>query len=434
MALPDRALQVLDLMLQSGVGQRPLLFICHSLGGLVAKQILRKAVDASEARKNEMATNTRAVLFLATPHAGATLASLLNAFRAVFRTTFSIDDLRAHDAHLRDLFDWYRNHASRLGIQTVTYFESRGVNGVVPIVNPTSAHPGTGADPVGLDEDHLSIAKPRVPNAQVCGAARTLLWEHIPALRAALKSVRESCARPAPTSHYRTISPVPDRIADTDTSDVPVELHDAADGFPGPEARLTKLIAWLDERRIAVPQNPRDQHRRKTNSVTRIALAFLLLSLLFGPPRDDRKPDIIPTSLRVERIDLVDLFTRRYILKGDELRAFKSKYPTEPPLPVKFEGKVHGKLAGGAPNEWEVHVIPQAGHDALVENVEELTGKKLSDPERTALTRYAYAICTFKDPDVGAVLIIQERLTIQGNLRGHLDAALLIGECIRVDR
>ena len=74
MALPDRALQVLDLMVQRGLGTRPLFFICHSLGGLVAKQILRASSDDTGRLKNVYA-NTRAVLFLATPHAGATLAS-----------------------------------------------------------------------------------------------------------------------------------------------------------------------------------------------------------------------------------------------------------------------------------------------------------------------------------------------------------------------
>ncbi len=179
MALPDRALQVLDLMVQRGLGEHPLLFICHSLGGLLAKQILRKSHDSADLRKQQVARETRAVLFLATPHAGAALASLLDAFHSVFGATVSIEDLHEHDTHLRDLFDWYRNYASQPGMQTVTYFELRPVRGLLSIVNPTSAHPGVGADPVGLDEDHLSIAKPRERDAQVCGAARGLLRNYV---------------------------------------------------------------------------------------------------------------------------------------------------------------------------------------------------------------------------------------------------------------
>jgi pimeloyl-ACP methyl ester carboxylesterase len=174
MPLPDRALQVLDLMLLRGLGGRPILFICHSLGGLVAKQILRKSADAIDPRKNRVAGQVRAILFLATPHAGAELASLLNRFRAVFGATVSVEDLRAHDAHLRDLYDWYRTHAPVLGIETVTYYETWDIKGV-RVVNPTSADPGVGASPVGLDETHLSIAKPCSRDAQVCHAARDLL-------------------------------------------------------------------------------------------------------------------------------------------------------------------------------------------------------------------------------------------------------------------
>jgi hypothetical protein len=185
MALPDRASQVLDRMVQKALGERPMMLICHSLGGLLAKQLLRKATDSPDPRKQQVASQARAVLFLATPHAGARLASLADAFRAVFGATVSIEDLREHDAHLRDLYDWYRNHASRLGIETVTYFESRSVKGVLPIVSPTSAHPGVGQDPVPLDEDHLSIAKPREPDAQVCDAARCLLRNHVLAPRPA---------------------------------------------------------------------------------------------------------------------------------------------------------------------------------------------------------------------------------------------------------
>lgn len=183
MALPDRASQVLDLLMQRGIGQRPILFICHSLGGLLAKQVLRKAVDAQDLRKKQVASNTRAVLFLASPHTGVELASLANVFHTVFGTTASIEDLRAHDAHLRDLYDWYRNFAANLGIQTITYYEQRGVKGVLPIVNPSSSHPGVGADPVGLDEDHLSIAKPYNEHAQVCCAARDLLLNQVLAAR-----------------------------------------------------------------------------------------------------------------------------------------------------------------------------------------------------------------------------------------------------------
>jgi len=179
-SLPQRALQVLDLMVQNGIGQRPLFFVCHSLCGLVVKHILRKAEDAiNEEKKKRVATSTRAVLFLATPHFGAELASIADRFRSLFKTTISINELKEHDSHLEDIGNWYRSHSLNLGIHTATYYELRPLKGILPIVNSTSANPGVGADPIGLDEDHISIAKPGRKDDQVCNAARFLLHDYV---------------------------------------------------------------------------------------------------------------------------------------------------------------------------------------------------------------------------------------------------------------
>lgn len=193
MSLPDRAQQVLDLLLQYGFGQRPIMFICHSLGGLLVKMLLRKANDSMNPCMQAVVHNTRAVLFLATPHAGAELATLANNFRLIFGLTVSIEDLRAHDPHLRDLFDWYRNHAPRLGINTSTYYELRKYRGFV-IVNPTSSHPGVGADPVGLDKHHISISKPCNKSDQVYGATRNLLHKNVLAPQHALSNISPTLA------------------------------------------------------------------------------------------------------------------------------------------------------------------------------------------------------------------------------------------------
>ncbi|MEH0018636.1 MAG: tetratricopeptide repeat protein [Desulfobacter sp.] len=140
------------------------------------KHILRKAHEAiDEPRKQQVATNTKVVLFLATPHWGAGLALLADSFSKIFGTTVSIEELRSHDAYLEEVGNWYSKYSLRLGIQTATYYELKPFKGIVPIVNPTSSHPRVGTDPVGLDEDHLSIAKPNRKDAQICNATRDLI-------------------------------------------------------------------------------------------------------------------------------------------------------------------------------------------------------------------------------------------------------------------
>ena len=46
MPLYDRANNVLTLFEQNGIGKHPIGFVCHSLGGLLIKQLLRNAMDS----------------------------------------------------------------------------------------------------------------------------------------------------------------------------------------------------------------------------------------------------------------------------------------------------------------------------------------------------------------------------------------------------
>jgi tetratricopeptide (TPR) repeat protein len=285
MALPDRALQVLDLMVQRGLGERPLFLICHSLGGLVAKQILRTSSDAFDPRMKRIFACTRAVMFLSTPHAGAGLASMADAFRTVFGATVTIQDLRAHDAHLRNLHNWYRNHSADAHIQTACYFELRGYKGVT-IVNPTSAHPSVGTDPVGLDEDHISIAKPRERDAQVCGAARDLLRNLVlaPGAPASLPMVTVNIDAAAPGHAGRVL--------------IPHELPPAAEEFYGRQTEIERLIARLQARKNTAVVGPA--------GLGKTALAAKALFVVVGDT-----PAALAASPFPDGVVFLDLYTFR---------------------------------------------------------------------------------------------------------------------------
>ena len=86
MPLSDRAKSVLLQLEVAGLGERPLVFVTHSMGGLLVKQLLRTASDNS-AQRQYMAVlkNTRGVCFIATPHVGADLAKWAAYFRTLPR-------------------------------------------------------------------------------------------------------------------------------------------------------------------------------------------------------------------------------------------------------------------------------------------------------------------------------------------------------------
>nr|VFJ94529.1 MAG: Putative serine esterase (DUF676) [Candidatus Kentron sp. LFY] len=178
MSLPEQATEVLEELVRNKLGEYPILFICHSLGGLLAKQLLLKAYDASNEEKHAIFEKTRSVLFLATPHMGAALASLARALKRIFSTTVSIKALEAYTDQPLDLYGWYRNHSEKAGIHTKTYYEGHDTSGIRIVVR-ASSHPGVGEEPIALSENHLSIAKPAHQNSLVYNAACDLLRKHI---------------------------------------------------------------------------------------------------------------------------------------------------------------------------------------------------------------------------------------------------------------
>lgn len=177
MPLSDRATNTLDLLELDGLGQRPLVFICHSLGGLLIKQALRHARDSKSAAIRAICDQAKLVVFLSTPHSGADMASWMKHIGTLLRATVSVEELEAHHPRLRELNVWYRDHVGDLGIKTFVYCEKLPTQGIL-VVNETTADPGiAGVTPVPLDEDHISICKPPTRQAQVYRRVKKLIEE-----------------------------------------------------------------------------------------------------------------------------------------------------------------------------------------------------------------------------------------------------------------
>ncbi len=160
MPLADRARKTLAVLETEKLGQKPLVLICHSLGGLLAKQILRHAQELGNTNWRKIAIQTKGIVFLSTPHYGANIINWLKRMRRFLRMTAAADELEAHDSGLRDLNAWYRSNSASLGIMTQVYYEKQPVAGV-HIVNETSADPGVPEEiPIPMDDNHITICKP----------------------------------------------------------------------------------------------------------------------------------------------------------------------------------------------------------------------------------------------------------------------------------
>ncbi len=171
MPLADRAVNIIKSFHTNSVGtNRPIVFITHSMGGLLVKEMLRKATDGSVSEGKKLAQNTRGVVFLSTPHSGSDLANFVD-FLKVLLPSDSVRELQPNEPRLRELNVWYRNNVDKLGIETQVYRESRPTKAgqgwfkkrfeaiVVGADDADPCIPGVTAVP--MDDDHITISRPK---------------------------------------------------------------------------------------------------------------------------------------------------------------------------------------------------------------------------------------------------------------------------------
>lgn len=160
MPIEDRSKNLLVKLRAEGIGEYRIVFVCHSLGGIVVKQMLNHGDTLNNSDFHAISSNTRGVVFLGTPNSGADIASALDRLAPIFRTNITQEQLRRNAPILRNLNDWYRENSEKLELENLAFFENWAVCGS-PIVDAASANPGiTGVTPVACDADHFGICKP----------------------------------------------------------------------------------------------------------------------------------------------------------------------------------------------------------------------------------------------------------------------------------
>lgn len=160
--LQDRAVSVLErLLLEPRLADNaPITFVCHSLGGLIVKQLLREA-DGQKGHRAEaglLVSRVKGVVFYATPHTGSSHASLLSFLRLIAWPSTAATDLIHNDPNLRNLNIWYRNWSKQINHKI--YYETQSTSAGT-IVGAGSADAGL-ADvvPIPIEADHMNICKP----------------------------------------------------------------------------------------------------------------------------------------------------------------------------------------------------------------------------------------------------------------------------------
>ncbi|KAJ9674481.1 hypothetical protein PVL29_023814 [Vitis rotundifolia] len=157
---------LLDKLVAAGIGNRPVVFVTHSMGGLVVKQML---YQAKAENIDNLVKNTIGIVFYSCPHFGSKLADMPWRMGFVFRPAPTIGELRSGSPRLVELNDFIRHLHKKKQLEVLSFSETKvtpiveGYGGwafrmeIVPI---ESAYPGFGQLIVLESADHINSCKP----------------------------------------------------------------------------------------------------------------------------------------------------------------------------------------------------------------------------------------------------------------------------------
>ncbi len=149
----------------AGIGSRPVVFICHSMGGIIVKEIIGQGSqkDASPALRKISKASVGAV-FYSVPHAGSKLADLGWTLRYLGASPSRAVAHLKTDPHLHEMNSVIRNMCRRGKLQVLSFSEGLPTKlsyVSTHIVPHESAYPGYGEFQVLPDHDHITVCKPR---------------------------------------------------------------------------------------------------------------------------------------------------------------------------------------------------------------------------------------------------------------------------------
>ncbi|XP_012880038.1 PREDICTED: protein SERAC1 [Dipodomys ordii] len=161
-----RSNELLSKLRAAGVGDRPMIWISHSMGGLLVKKMLLEA-----SQKPELSTiinNTRGIIFYSVPHHGSRLAEYSVNIRYLLFPSLEVKELSKDSPALKTLQDDFLEFAKDKNFQVLSFVETQptfiGSMLKLHIVPVDSAALGIG-DLIPVDVNHLNICKPRKKDA-----------------------------------------------------------------------------------------------------------------------------------------------------------------------------------------------------------------------------------------------------------------------------
>lgn len=145
-----------------GVGERPIVWVSHSMGGLITKKMLSLSADKLD--QSNILSSTKGLVFYSVPHLGSPFATKTGRARFVLFPSKEVTEVEQNAENLRKLHEEFSELRKRYKIDCLDFGESKPLK--LPyvkygqmIVPPTSSNVGYGRF-VLLDTNHQEVCKP----------------------------------------------------------------------------------------------------------------------------------------------------------------------------------------------------------------------------------------------------------------------------------
>lgn len=168
-SIESRAQEFLDHLAAAGVGEggRPVVFVGHSMGGLIVKSIVAQAMDSERKEERAVADSTKAIMFLGTPHRGTPVAKLKQHMQMLLSPSVEVREMEENSSALLKLHEKFLRTVERFGGRRLEVVSIAEGNPTVltpfklsyEVVTEQSAKIEVG-DYYKLADDHLGICKP----------------------------------------------------------------------------------------------------------------------------------------------------------------------------------------------------------------------------------------------------------------------------------
>ncbi|KAG7189606.1 hypothetical protein KM043_017290 [Ampulex compressa] len=160
--MKERSTEYTEKLLRAGIGLKPIIWVCHSMGGLIVKKMLVE--EWKNGDKHNICKNTRGILFYSTPHRGSHVAVLAQTTQMLVWPSIEVQELREESPELLKLHEEFLNMLKVYPIQIVSFSETKPTTVTAlklsyQFVSSHSADPGVG-EFYEIPQDHLSICKP----------------------------------------------------------------------------------------------------------------------------------------------------------------------------------------------------------------------------------------------------------------------------------